>query len=180
MIWINAVPGHPPQHAAMMDVLTTDVLVIGGGAAGTNAALKAADRGVGVVMVVKGLEGLTWFRTWGVQTTVGAVGGRVKFGACRAFPRDFVVANSQTAKVVFTVSVATRAIVVLAVAGATLVNITRLVVRLVNVPVRINGRLTVSVDSGGSGVYPISDVPSSVGVGSGVLHNVSRERAVRV
>ena len=41
----------------MMDVLTTDVLVIGGGAAGTNAALKAADRGVGVVMVVKGLLG---------------------------------------------------------------------------------------------------------------------------
>ncbi len=41
----------------MRDVLTTDVLVIGGGAAGTNAALKAADRGAEVVMVVKGLLG---------------------------------------------------------------------------------------------------------------------------
>ena len=41
----------------MLDVLTTDVLVIGGGAAGTNAALKAADLGVEVVMVVKGLLG---------------------------------------------------------------------------------------------------------------------------
>ncbi len=41
----------------MTDVATTDVLVIGGGAAGTNAALKAADRGADVVMVVKGLLG---------------------------------------------------------------------------------------------------------------------------
>jgi succinate dehydrogenase / fumarate reductase flavoprotein subunit len=38
-------------------VLRTDVLVIGGGAAGANAALKAADRGARVVMVVKGLLG---------------------------------------------------------------------------------------------------------------------------
>ncbi len=41
----------------MTDVLQTDVLVIGGGAAGSNAALKAADRGARVVMVVKGLLG---------------------------------------------------------------------------------------------------------------------------
>lgn len=40
-----------------MEVLTTDVLVIGGGAAGANAALKAADQGARVVMVVKGLLG---------------------------------------------------------------------------------------------------------------------------
>jgi succinate dehydrogenase / fumarate reductase, flavoprotein subunit len=39
------------------EVLETDVLVIGGGAAGTNAALKAADRGARVTMVVKGLLG---------------------------------------------------------------------------------------------------------------------------
>ncbi len=41
----------------MVDLVETDVLVIGGGAAGANAALKAADRGVKVVMVVKGLLG---------------------------------------------------------------------------------------------------------------------------
>ena len=41
----------------MVDVLETDVLVIGGGAAGTNAVLKAADRGAKVTMVVKGLLG---------------------------------------------------------------------------------------------------------------------------
>jgi succinate dehydrogenase / fumarate reductase flavoprotein subunit len=41
----------------MTDVLRTDVLVIGGGAAGANAALKAADHGARVVMVVKGLLG---------------------------------------------------------------------------------------------------------------------------
>jgi succinate dehydrogenase / fumarate reductase flavoprotein subunit len=39
------------------EVLSTDVLVIGGGAAGANTALKAADRGARVVMVVKGLLG---------------------------------------------------------------------------------------------------------------------------
>jgi len=39
------------------ELLTTDVLVIGGGAAGVNAALKAADEGARVVMVVKGLLG---------------------------------------------------------------------------------------------------------------------------
>jgi succinate dehydrogenase / fumarate reductase flavoprotein subunit len=38
-------------------MLRTDVLVIGGGAAGANAALKAADHGARVVMVVKGLLG---------------------------------------------------------------------------------------------------------------------------
>jgi succinate dehydrogenase / fumarate reductase, flavoprotein subunit len=41
----------------VIDVLTTDVLVIGGGAAGANAALKAADQGARVTMVVKGLLG---------------------------------------------------------------------------------------------------------------------------
>ncbi len=41
----------------MVDVIETDVLVIGGGAAGTNAVLKAADRGVRVTLVVKGLLG---------------------------------------------------------------------------------------------------------------------------
>ena len=41
----------------MAEVLTTDVLVIGGGAAGANAALKAADRGARVLLVVKGLLG---------------------------------------------------------------------------------------------------------------------------
>ncbi|MCC6473571.1 MAG: FAD-binding protein [Burkholderiales bacterium] len=41
----------------MTKVLETDVLVIGGGAAGTNAALKAADRGAQVAIVVKGLLG---------------------------------------------------------------------------------------------------------------------------
>ncbi|HXP74659.1 MAG TPA: FAD-binding protein [Stellaceae bacterium] len=41
----------------MVDVLETDVLVIGGGAAGSNAVLKAADRGARVTMVVKGLLG---------------------------------------------------------------------------------------------------------------------------
>ena len=41
----------------MAEILTTDVLVIGGGAAGVNAALKAADEGARVVMVVKGLLG---------------------------------------------------------------------------------------------------------------------------
>ncbi len=41
----------------MADVVETDVLVIGGGAAGTNAVLKAADCGAKVTMVVKGLIG---------------------------------------------------------------------------------------------------------------------------
>jgi len=41
----------------MVDVLDTDVLVIGGGAAGSNAALKAAEQGARVAMVVKGLLG---------------------------------------------------------------------------------------------------------------------------
>jgi succinate dehydrogenase/fumarate reductase flavoprotein subunit len=41
----------------MVEVLETDVLVIGGGAAGANAALKAADRGAKVTLVVKGLLG---------------------------------------------------------------------------------------------------------------------------
>jgi succinate dehydrogenase flavoprotein subunit len=41
----------------MTDVVRTNVLVIGGGAAGANAALKAADRGARVTMVVKGLLG---------------------------------------------------------------------------------------------------------------------------
>jgi succinate dehydrogenase flavoprotein subunit len=41
----------------MIDVVKTDVLVIGGGAAGTNAVLKAADRGARVMLVVKGLVG---------------------------------------------------------------------------------------------------------------------------
>jgi succinate dehydrogenase flavoprotein subunit len=41
----------------MTDVIETDVLVIGGGAAGTNAVLKAADRGAKVTLVVKGLVG---------------------------------------------------------------------------------------------------------------------------
>lgn len=41
----------------MIERIETDVLVIGGGAAGANAALKAADQGVKVVMVVKGLLG---------------------------------------------------------------------------------------------------------------------------
>ena len=41
-----------------------------------------------VVMVVKGLEGLTWFRTRGYRSMTGAVGGRVKIGTCRAFPMD--------------------------------------------------------------------------------------------
>ena len=41
----------------MTEVVGTDVLVIGGGAAGTSAVLKAADRGAKVTMVVKGLIG---------------------------------------------------------------------------------------------------------------------------
>lgn len=41
----------------MADILYTDVLVIGGGAAGANAALKAAEHGADVVLVVKGLLG---------------------------------------------------------------------------------------------------------------------------
>lgn len=41
----------------MIDVVAVDVLVIGGGAAGANAALKAADQGAKVAMVVKGLLG---------------------------------------------------------------------------------------------------------------------------
>ena len=41
----------------MTEVLETDVLVIGGGAAGTSAVLEAADRGAKVTMVVKGLIG---------------------------------------------------------------------------------------------------------------------------
>jgi succinate dehydrogenase flavoprotein subunit len=40
-----------------VDLYKTDVLVIGGGAAGTNAVLKAADRGAHVTLVVKGLVG---------------------------------------------------------------------------------------------------------------------------
>jgi len=39
------------------DLVDTDVLVIGGGAAGANAALKAADKGARVLMIVKGLLG---------------------------------------------------------------------------------------------------------------------------
>jgi len=39
------------------EVLTSDVLVIGGGAAGANAALKAADRGARVLLLVKGFLG---------------------------------------------------------------------------------------------------------------------------
>jgi succinate dehydrogenase flavoprotein subunit len=42
---------------SMADVIETDVLVIGGGAAGTNAVLKAADQGAAVTLVVKGLLG---------------------------------------------------------------------------------------------------------------------------
>jgi succinate dehydrogenase/fumarate reductase flavoprotein subunit len=49
--------GNPERKERVVDVLETDVLVIGGGAAGTNAALKAADRGAKVTMVVKGLLG---------------------------------------------------------------------------------------------------------------------------
>jgi succinate dehydrogenase flavoprotein subunit len=41
----------------MPEVVETDVLVIGGGAAGTNAVLKAADRGAKATLVVKGLIG---------------------------------------------------------------------------------------------------------------------------
>jgi succinate dehydrogenase / fumarate reductase flavoprotein subunit len=41
----------------MSETISTDVLVIGGGAAGANAALKAADRGAEVLMVVKGFLG---------------------------------------------------------------------------------------------------------------------------
>ncbi|MBL8670151.1 MAG: FAD-binding protein [Alphaproteobacteria bacterium] len=41
----------------MIESVDTDVLVIGGGAAGTNAALKAADKGARVAVVVKGLMG---------------------------------------------------------------------------------------------------------------------------
>lgn len=41
----------------MTDIIQADVLVIGGGAAGANAAVKAADKGAKVVMVVKGLLG---------------------------------------------------------------------------------------------------------------------------
>ena len=41
----------------MAEVMSTDVLVIGGGAAGANAALKAADQGARVLLVVKGLLG---------------------------------------------------------------------------------------------------------------------------
>lgn len=41
----------------MTEVLSTDVLVIGGGAAGANAALKAADQGARVILVVKGFLG---------------------------------------------------------------------------------------------------------------------------
>jgi len=40
-----------------VEVVETDVLVIGGGAAGANAAVKAADQGARVVLVVKGLLG---------------------------------------------------------------------------------------------------------------------------
>lgn len=41
----------------MVEVIETDVLVIGGGAAGSNAAIKAQDRGARVTLVVKGLLG---------------------------------------------------------------------------------------------------------------------------
>jgi succinate dehydrogenase/fumarate reductase flavoprotein subunit len=41
----------------LTEVISTDVLVIGGGAAGANTVLKAADQGARVVMVVKGLLG---------------------------------------------------------------------------------------------------------------------------
>lgn len=41
----------------MIDIIQADVLVVGGGAAGANAALKAADKGAKVVMIVKGLLG---------------------------------------------------------------------------------------------------------------------------
>jgi hypothetical protein len=41
----------------MVEVIETDVLVIGGGASGTNAVLKAADRGARTALVVKGLVG---------------------------------------------------------------------------------------------------------------------------
>ncbi len=41
----------------MVEALSTDVLVIGGGAAGANTALKAADGGARVLMVVKGFLG---------------------------------------------------------------------------------------------------------------------------
>lgn len=41
----------------MLETIETDVLVIGGGAAGTNAALKATDHGARVALVVKGLLG---------------------------------------------------------------------------------------------------------------------------
>ena len=41
----------------MIEMLSTDVLVIGGGAAGANATLKAADQGAKVIQVVKALLG---------------------------------------------------------------------------------------------------------------------------
>jgi succinate dehydrogenase/fumarate reductase flavoprotein subunit len=41
----------------MIEVIETDVLVIGGGAGGTNAVLKASEQGAKVTMVVKGLIG---------------------------------------------------------------------------------------------------------------------------
>ncbi len=46
-----------PGERIVVEVLSTDVLVIGGGAGGANAALKVADQGARVLMVVKGLLG---------------------------------------------------------------------------------------------------------------------------
>jgi fumarate reductase (CoM/CoB) subunit A len=60
-----------------METITTDVLVIGAGAAGIRAALAASEAGVEVVMVAKGevtRSGSTFSpisRGWGIQALVG-------------------------------------------------------------------------------------------------------------
>ena len=63
---------------ASLDKIETDVIVVGGGAAGTRAALTAADQGAQVIIIDKaqvGLSGATNFTikaegTWGVQASL--------------------------------------------------------------------------------------------------------------
>ena len=57
--------GAASMSNAMQDVIETDVLVIGGGFAGTFAAVKAKEQGVDVTMAIKGTVGRSGMTPWG-------------------------------------------------------------------------------------------------------------------